>query len=236
MADWLRHGSPGCELLMKSDDAPYDEGSEFFATYGDWAPLTVVEVAELLRGFDEAWWVVGGQAIEAFTGVARVHDDIDISFFPDAIPSFRKQLDGRYHLWSNHGGTFRLLNAEQPQPLHPLAQIWLRKDARSQWVLDVSPSPSADGKWQSKRDASHVANLEDVTWIDDRGVRFLNPEIALLFKARQNREKDRFDLDNVWPLLAREKRQWLLAALRTFNPQHPWLASLTDATIDEPLR
>ena len=213
---------------MNSDRAPYDEDSEFFATYGDWAPLTVAEVVELLRGFDEPWWVVGGQAIEAFTGVARLHDDIDISFFPDAIPSFREQLEDRYHLWSNHGGTFRLLSAEHPQPLHPLAQIWVRKDARSPWVLDVTPSPSVDGKWQSKRDASHVANLEDVTWIDDRGVRFLNPEVALLFKAKQNREKDRFDLDNVWPLLAREKRQWLLAAVRTFNPEHPWISLLIE--------
>jgi hypothetical protein len=211
---------------MKSGRTPYDEDAEFFATYGDWAPLTIAEVAELLRGFDEAWWVVGGQAIEAFTGVTRPHDDIDVSFFPDAIDAFRKHLDARYHLWSNHGGTFRLLNADQPEPLHPLAQVWLRKDARSPWVLDVTPSPSVDGKWQSKRDASHVTNLEDVTWTDDRGVRFLNAEIALLFKARHNREKDRFDLGKAWPLLADEKRQWLRAAVRAYDPQHPWIALL----------
>ena len=220
---------------MKSDRAPHDEDREFFATYGDWASLTVREVAELMRGFDQPWWVVGGKAIEAFTGVARPHDDIDISFFPDAIPSFRKQFENRYHLWSNHGGTFRLLSAEQPEPLHPLAQIWLRKDARSPWVLDVSPSPGVDGKWQSKRDASHVASLDEVTWIDDRGVRFLNPEVALLFKARHDREKDRSDLSTAWPLLAPEKRQWLLSAVQAFNPQHPWIALLTDTTTGEPL-
>jgi len=221
---------------MRSNPAPHDEDSEFFATYGDWAPLTRAEVAELLQGFDEPWWVVGGHAIEAFTRVVRLHDDIDISLFPEAIPSFRKQLEGRYHLWSNHGGTFRLLSAEHPQPLHPLAQIWLRKDARSPWALDVVPSPSVGGKWQSKRDPSHLANLEDVTWIDERGVRFLHPEVALLFKARQNREKDRFDLHAAWPLLAPEKRHWLLAAVRTHHPQHPWITLLTDATVDEPPR
>ena len=218
---------------MASPHAPDDDGAVFFATYGDWAPLTVDEVAALLHGFDEPWWIVGGQAIEAFTGVIRPHDDTDISFFPEALPSFRRQLEGHYHLWSNHGGTFRILNAGQPEPLHPLAQIWLRKDARSPWVLDVTPSPSLDGKWQSKRDPSHVADVDDVTWLDDRGVRFLNPEVALLFKARHDREKDRADLRNVWPLLDRHKREWLLAAVRSLNPQHPWIAVLTGATADE---
>lgn len=56
-----------------------------------------------------------------------------------------------------------------------------------------------DGLWQSKRDAGHVADLDEVTWVDGRQVRFLNPEVVLLFKAAQDRAKDRFDLDNTWP-------------------------------------
>ncbi len=34
----------------------------------------------MLAGLDAPWWVCGGSAVEAFTGVARRHDDIDIGF------------------------------------------------------------------------------------------------------------------------------------------------------------
>ena len=41
-----------------------------------------------------------------------------------------------------------------------------------------------DGLWQNKRLPDHVAPLDEVTWVTDEGVRVLNPEIVLLFKAR----------------------------------------------------
>jgi hypothetical protein len=33
----------------------------------------------VLAGLDVPWWVAGGWAVEAFTGVARSHEDIDLS-------------------------------------------------------------------------------------------------------------------------------------------------------------
>ena len=212
---------------MNLDGTPDDEDIAFYATYGTWQPLTVAALAELMQGFPHPWWLVGGHAIDAFTGGPRPHTDIDVSFFAHSIADFRKQLEGRYHLWSNHGGTFRVLDDNHPEPLDPLAQVWARENAQSPWVLDGVPGPSADGRWQSKRDNEHVADLEEVSWVDERGVRSLNPEIVLLFKAAQNREMDRFDLDRTWPLLTDEKRQWLRAAVRRFDSTHPWNERLT---------
>jgi hypothetical protein len=203
-----------------------DDDAAFHDVYGDWDPLSLTQVQALLRGFGHPWWVIGGHAIEAFTGISRVHDDIDISFFPGALQDFRGQLEGQYHLWSNHGGTFRHFDAEHPEPLDPLAQVWVRRDARSPWVLDISPSPSVAGQWQSKRDSTHTADLDEVTWVNGSGVRFLNPEIVLLFKAAQDRARDRADLRNTWPLLSSEKRDWLKDALRRFDPAHAWNAEL----------
>lgn len=203
-------------------DAGANDEDDFQAVYGAWQPLSVLEVADLMRGFPHPWWIVGGHAIEAFTGVRRPHEDIDVSFFPDALQAFRTQVGGRYHLWSNDGGTFRLLGDQNPEPLKPLAQIWARENAQSPWVLDVTPSPSVGGKWQSKRDREHLAELDDVTWADARGVRFLNPEIVLRFKATLNRERDRLDLGSAWPLLTDEKRTWLRDAVQSAHPSHPW--------------
>ena len=140
---------------MHVNDPFEGEDLEFHAIYGEWDPLSIAELSGLMQGFGHPWWIIGGHAIEAFTGIPRPHGDIDLSFFPEAFEDFRKQLDGKYHLWSNHGGTFRHIDADHPEPLHPLAQVWARRKAQSPWVLDAAPTPSVSGSWQSKRDSDH---------------------------------------------------------------------------------
>jgi hypothetical protein len=42
---------------------------------------------------------------EAFTGVPRFHEDIDLVVYTEHVPQLREQLGGVFHLWSNDGGT-----------------------------------------------------------------------------------------------------------------------------------
>jgi hypothetical protein len=194
-----------------------DDDAAFYRIYGPWEPLTPLQLKELMQGFEPPWWLVGGHAIEAFTGIARPHEDIDISIFVEDVPAFRAQLEGRYHLWSNAGGTFRFFDERNPGPIEPLSQIWVRKHAQAPWIVDCTLSPSVDGQWQSKRDEGHVADLDGVTWIDEHGIRCLNPEIVLLFKDAQGRPKDKVDFQNAWPLLSAEKQAWLTAAIARYR-------------------
>ena len=205
-----------------SPDEPTAEDLVFFDVYGDWDPLTPTELGGLMVGFPAPWWVVGGYAMEAFTAVPRDHDDIDMVVFSEAVPALRTQLGETFHLWSNHGGMFRIIDDDHPDPLHPLSQIWMRRDARSPWQVDCLLNPSVDGRWQSKRHQDFVAELAEVTWIAADGVRYLNPEVTLLFKAKQHRAKDTMDLDNAWPLLTAQQRGWLRDAVRQSHPEHPW--------------
>jgi hypothetical protein len=59
-----------------------------------------------------------------------------------------------------------------------------------------------------------------------------NPEIALLFKARIDRTKDRRDLARALPLLSAERRSWLRDQVGALWPDHPWLEIL--GTDDRP--
>ena len=186
---------------------------DFARIYGPFAPLTPRELRDLLAGFERPWWIVGGYAIEAFTGVERSHEDIDMSIFIEDVPAFRAHLEPRYHLWSNDGGTFRFFDDKHPEPLAPLSQIWVREHAQAPWIVDCILTPSVDGQWQSKRDRDHVAPLESVTWLDGNGIRYLNPEIVLFFKAARDREKDNLDFERTLPLLSDTQRAWLNDAL-----------------------
>lgn len=208
---------------------PDEEDRAFMRVYGLWEPLSPAEVAALMDGFAGPWWIVGGHAIEAFTGVKRVHEDVDVVIFSRDVAALRRQVGERYHLWSNHGGTFRIIDDEHPEPLHPLSQIWMRRDAQSPWELDCILNPEADGRWQSRHDDSFVADLDEVTWVDEDGIRYLNPEVALLFKAKHDRVKDGVDLRTAWPLLSEDKRRWLRDRVSERYPDHRWTARLADA-------
>jgi hypothetical protein len=203
------------------------DDAEFLRWYGAWEVIRPEQVAERLAGFDGPWWVTGGWAIEAFTGVPRPHEDIDVSIFRRDAERLRLAVAERYTAWSAFQGGLRPFNDDQPE-VHPDAsQLWLRPDASSPWHFDVQLNPDRDGRWVNRRLPEHSAPLDEVTWVREDGIRFLNPEVALLFKAKLSRAKDDRDLDAAWPLLSTGQRRWLLEMLaRTLGPDHPWPARL----------
>jgi hypothetical protein len=204
--------------------APMDD-EEFNRWYGAWEPLDPPGLAELMRGFDRSWWIVGGWAVEAFTGVAREHEDVDLSILACDVPAFREHLGTDWTPWSNHGGTLRPLSDRSPEPLSVESQIWIRRDSRSPWVVDLPITPDRDGLWTNKRWPDHAVPVEEATWVAGDGLRYVRPEIALLYKAALDREKDRADLEAAWPLLDGVSRSWLRDLVdRTLGADHPWLA------------
>lgn len=100
------------------------------------------------------------------------------------MAAFREHVGDRWHLWSNHGGTLRPFNDHHPEVLDVRSQPRVRRrSALDPWIIDLVITPDRDGLWTSKRDPDHVAPLDDVTWVDDGGVRWLKPEVTLLYKA-----------------------------------------------------
>ncbi len=183
-------------------------------------------MAEVLAGFDRPWWVAGGWSIEAFTGARREHEDVDVGVLACDVPALREHLAGDWTPWSNDGGTFRPLNDTFPDAFHDESQIWLRRDSASPWVVDILVTPDEDGRWVNKRWREHVAPLDEVTWVADDGIRYLDPEISLQFKAKHRRPKDERDLETAWPLLSAAQREWLVGAIRSTEPGHAWLERL----------
>lgn len=191
--------------------------------YGRWKAFEPVAVAEFMEGFARPWWVVGGWAVDAFTGVRRKHHDVDVSILACDVPALREHVHGRWHLWNLAGGDMRPLTDEHPDVFHPASQVWVREHGDAPWVIDLPLTPDRDGLWTNKFMPDHVGAIDDVTWTADDGIRYLNPEIVLFFKARNRRTKDKRDLDRIWPLLPADKRSWLHEMLRRSDANHPWL-------------
>ncbi|MGI8701070.1 MAG: nucleotidyltransferase domain-containing protein [Nocardioidaceae bacterium] len=206
------------------------EDARFFRWYGPWAPFDPPRLATFMAGFPRPWWIVGGWSIEAFTGVPREHEDVDLSILARDIPALRAHVGDDWCLWSNHGGTLRPLDERHPEVLDVQSQIWVRRSAAEPWVIDLPITPDADGLWTNKRMPDHVLPVEEATWVADDGLRYLRPEITLLYKAALDRPKDDRDLAVTWPLLAPEQQAWLRDAVRRLYPDHAWLERL--GTVD----
>jgi hypothetical protein len=194
---------------------------------GPWQPWSIDETGEALAGFDGPWWVCGGQAIDAFTGTERPHDDLDIGFFAVDLPRLRNALGSTYHLWSAGAGMLRPLDDEHPDLHSQSSQVWVREHAWAPWRLDLLATPGGGHRWVNKRDQSIAMDLDAATWVRD-GVRYLAPELVLLMKARHARPKDELDLERTLPLLDTRQRDRLGDLLAHVHPEHAWLERLDD--------
>lgn len=217
---------PGDRIALDRTAAEQDEEERFQALYGRWRPMTPAEFAHQMDGFDRPWWLVGGWAVEAATGLRREHEDLDVSILVQDVPEFVEFMRGRWHVWNNVGGVLHPLGDRWPTVDEPRSQLWLRADATSPWVVDIPLTPDIDGQWTNKMITDHVAPVEEVTDVDPAGVRFLRPEIVMLYKARHRRPKDLLDLDAVLPMLSQDRLNWLRAAVARHDPDHPWLTRL----------
>ena len=203
-----------------------EEERLFLSTYGPWEPMEPSAFAKEMRDFERPWWVVGGWAIEAATGYRREHEDTDVSILACDVPAFVEFMAGRWHVWNNVGGVLHPLGDRWPTVEDPASQLWIRADAISPWILDMPLTPDADGLWTHKFLPDHVAAVEDVTWSDDDGIRYLLPEIVLTYKARLQRPKDEPDFEATLPVLGELRRAWMRNALSILVPDHPWIERL----------
>jgi hypothetical protein len=216
------------EATARQDEQTWLPHSEFERIYGPLRPLSPAEAKDLLAGLDVPWWVAGGWAIEAFTGVARPHEDLDLSVFRRDLPAVRALLEPRFHLWAAGGEGLLHLAPGRAMP-DSSGQVWVREHALAPWICEFLLNRDVEGRWQSKRDPSFSAPLEAVTWERD-GVRYLNPELVLSHKVATGRPKDDDDLAAALPLLSPEQTAYLATFVRTHAPGHPWRSVLDRAT------
>lgn len=205
---------------------------DFERLYGPWAAHTPADVAALFKGYAGTWWIAGGWAIEAFTGVRREHEDTDTCVLRSDLSLLRKHLAGTFDVWA--AGTTAL------RPLLPdddadgsaddvlwetEGQLWTRRSAQDPWEYDLLFNPGTADEWVYRRDELVRMPMSDALWERD-GIRYLQPEIQLFFKAAGLRPKDQIDFDNTLPHLDGHRRAWLRQALENESPGHPWISAL----------
>jgi hypothetical protein len=199
--------------------------NEMVRLYGPWRLRTPDDARRLFGGYEGRWWIAGGWAIEAYTGIARAHGDLDPSIPRSEVDLFHRHLAGRLDVWQAESGALRpMLTTGDPVP-DGCENLWLRPSGAEPWEYDVILMTATSTTWIYKRDARISLPVEEIVWTRD-GIAYLRPEIQLLHKAKGLRANDQADFDACIRLLEPEPRAWLRSALNVAHPRHPWLAHL----------
>jgi hypothetical protein len=153
---------------------------------------------------------------------SRTHDDVEIGVPADRFPEIRHALRALEFVVVGDGRAWPLSD----ETLLRHRQTWVR-DPRGPWRLDVVRERWQGGTWISGRDERIRMPGSELIALSDEGVPYVQPEVALLFKAKATRPKDERDFDHVLPALNRRRREWLHHALTLVHPGHRWLRALT---------
>jgi len=202
-----------------------EEDRDFHRWFGAWDPLTPPQAADRLAGLAARWWIVGGWAVDAFSGIPRDHEDIDVAFFRADLPIVLARLSPDLCLWSNLNGTLRPLRKAEDL-LDGARQLWVRRDGDSPWLMDLAMTPHDGDTWISPRDERIRRPFDDATFVAGDGIRYLRPELVLFMKARFARASGERDFATILPMLEPERRDWLREAIALLYPGHRWLDRL----------
>jgi hypothetical protein len=188
--------------------------------------MSLADTIETFRGATFRWWISGGLALELHLGRSwRDHDDTDVSLARCDVIKLRSILDG----WDIHIASAGQLEPWTGKDIHSdLHQnnLWCRRDINGPWCLDVTICEGDNDFWIFRRDPRIRVPWIDAVLQTADGVPFLAPELQLLFKSKDRREKDDVDALQVIPELGTARRDRLARLLPTIHPWHNLQSSL----------
>jgi hypothetical protein len=183
-----------------------------------WEPLALDEAAALMVGFPAPWWVVAGWAIELHVGrPLRDHSDVDLLVLRDDQEAIRAQLPG-WDIQVAHGGRLEPWPAGEHLEL-PRSGLWARSDHEGPWHLQFLLGERDGDAWWYRRDPRIRLPIAEIGLHSAGGIPYLRPELTLLFKSNDPRDRDEADFAAVLPLLDAAARSRLVEWL---PDGHPW--------------
>jgi hypothetical protein len=193
-------------------------------------PWRPVDIQSLLSSAPFQWWIAGGWALDLFTGEqSRPHFDTDVAV------ARRDQTIAQRYL---QGWDFQYAVPHTSDPVvfeswkdgqilgQEIHGSWARESSGSPWRFEFLLHEVEQDVWSFRYCNKVQHPLTLIGGRTPQGIHYLQPEIALLYKAARMRQVDDQDFQRVLPHLVSQQRAQLAEDILCFSPEHPWLASL----------
>lgn len=171
------------------------------------------------------WFIAGGWAIDLFLGkITRPHDDIEIAVFRQDQLEIQKYLSDWTLKKAENG---KLLNWNQSESLElPVHAIHCFNEQTEPSFLEILLNERDENEWLYRRNKQITKPLPELFLTSQSGIKFLCPEVVLLYKSKNPRAKDEQDFENALKYLNYESKEWLKDALLIDDSTHHWLKKL----------
>ncbi|PGL73088.1 hypothetical protein [Bacillus sp. AFS055030] len=181
------------------------------------------KINKLMQDFNKGWYIAGGWAIDLFLEKkTRNHHDLEIVIARNDQLCLKEYL----HNWTfNKVFRGKLSTWENEYLELPIHEIHGEND-KTKDELEVLLNEIELNEWKFRRDKSITCKLDSLYSVSNEGIPYLNPEIVLLYKVRNTREKDHQDFKNVKDYLDSSQKTWLREAILIHHPNHEWLEDL----------
>ena len=181
-----------------------------------WRQTTPDELADWLAPVTVPWAIAGGWALTLWSGQqGREHSDIEISCLLGHLEALLGAL-----------GDFEIAIARNKQlspwvrgnkPEQPFS-LWLRRPGDTLWAFEILAELHQGDAWHYRRAPEITRPLRDLFIPSPGGMQVIAPEVQLLYKCKEPRDKDLADLQRIVPMLDYPAREWLLASVATAHP------------------
>jgi hypothetical protein len=179
----------------------------------------------MLRAVDVPWWIAGGWALDLFLGMqTRAHKDLDVGVLRRDAARILAALPDWECFEALEGSLHRLPSGVAPRAR--VNSLWRRPAAEPYWMLELMLDNSDGEDWVFRREPSIRRPLTAALRGTAEGMRYLAPEIQLLYKAKDVRPEDQADFECIAPRLDTVAMEWLRECISRLYPQHPWLPTL----------
>jgi hypothetical protein len=184
-----------------------------------------LKVASLMSEFEPDWSVAGGWAIDLYLEKqTRPHKDIEIAIFRKDQTTLQNYLNGWLLKKVENGVLSDWNRNEFLEP--PIFEIHCFNETGELRFLEVLLNETTGKEWIFRRNKSVTKPLSKLHLISNSGIKFLCPEVVLLYKSKNSRFKDEQDFEAVVEYLDVESKEWLKNAIATCYTEHNWLQRL----------
>lgn len=187
------------------------------------------DIQTLLCDAPFRWWITGGWALDLFMGEqTRPHFDVDVAIArrdQGVAQKHLSQWDFQYAVRIDDKVVLRPWESGQTlgREVHG---VWGRQTIDTPWRFEFALHEIEEEVWTFRYFDTVQHPLQHIEGRTPEGICYLNPEIALLYKAARMREVDLQDFRRVLPHLGCEQRLQLAGDILRCWPEHPWLGLL----------
>lgn len=186
----------------------------------------VRKVAAILEGFRRPWWFAGGWAIDLLVErETRAHEDVEVAILRGDQKDLRDHLRG-WHFERVTRGTRETRPWHEGDWIGPPDHEIHGRSPEDPLELEILLNEGEGATWRFRRDLAIARPLALTGMRTADGVPFLAPEIVLLYKAKDPRERDLHDFRVARGVLDEDRRRWLRDVLARVHPGHPWIREL----------